>query len=879
VVSGDVGCGKTSLLQSETLRLLKSEKFAPILLTRSHITDAKKIKDVCDVIEAAVTQNQKLQNPVLVVDQTEEIFARFPGREARETLGQLFGQLIRHRACKILCAIRKDYFLDLYDLGATMGIEVRPTLMLNNFSPDEAKDVIVECAAEEGLSFTDELIGKIVDDLTKESQIRPPELQIVCTALTANFSLRHYNELGGAKGILQSYLTLTLETCIDPRLARLILRQMCDFERQAKAEPKTADELTKAIGPRPDDFGPTSRLVQLVVDHLVRSRLALIVGGRASLIHDYWVSVIRDFTAHDRSEQEKADELLRRHLCELEAGFSSTLNSKQLRIIRRFASRDLLGTQGATRLLRRSTHRVWVSRGVAVGGLVTLFAVGWWSSAVVWDKAILVDPSTARPVSRYFLSNTGRLVVTPGRHFAGKERSKISVWNFRNAKRLLEFDVDSWFPSPKGDAVLYSDGGREYVADLNQLTRTTFPQPFDGSAYIKWSESARCALYSSHTGAEKMVNGVPGLTRLLLWSVPEGKLLGSADVQARSINEVFVSDRCDRAVFKSVEISSLRESESGTSMEWKGRPWIWDINAGPPRPLIAHAANLSVSVDEEANAVVTVETEHSSAVKLWDLRTGLREPKQPFELQLAPHIWDFVRFGPGGRYIVTVSSGWTDDETTGDEIRVVGATNLQETPFTKGHHLIECQVAQSANSTGSFLWSVPGQGGYIWDASGTDPSPLKNFKAENIVGCTVSSDRSHLIVLRKGGSVELWSIAGEKVQSLVQRGAMTVGWTLEGTTIQIEQDNGELLLLGSNGSLLARLPGPGDRRKFESNYGVVQISSREDSPTISYQPLCRQAMLWAIDGRFIKYSKALRVFDLPYSIPFFWSRPVPECEN
>ena len=309
VVSGDVGCGKTSLLQSETLRLLKSENFAPILLTRSDIADAKKITDVCDALKAAVRQNQKLQNPVLVVDQTEEIFVRFPGREARETLGHLFGQLIRaDRACKIICAIRKDYFLDLYDLGATMGIEVRPTLMLHNFSPDEAKDVISECAAEEGLTFTDELVAKIVSDLTKEGQIRPPELQIVCTALTANFTLRHYNELGGAKGILESYLTLTLETCVDQSLARLILRQMCDFERQAKAEPKTTDELAAAVGPRQDDSGATLRLVQLVVDHLVRSRLAVIVNGKVSLIHDYWVSVIHDITAHDRSEQEKADD-------------------------------------------------------------------------------------------------------------------------------------------------------------------------------------------------------------------------------------------------------------------------------------------------------------------------------------------------------------------------------------------------------------------------------------------------------------------------------------------------------------------------------------------------------------------------------------------
>ena len=414
VVSGDVGCGKTSLLQSETVRLLKIENFTPILLTRSDISDSGKITDVCDAIKAAVTHNQKAQNPVLIVDQTEEIFVRFPGREARETLGQLFGQLIRgDRACRIICAIRKDYFLDLYDLGGTMGVEVRPTLMLHNFSADEARDVIAECAAEEGLSFTDELVGKIVSDLLKEGQIRPPELQIVCTALTANFTLRNYNKLGGAKGILESYLTLTLETCIDQQLARLILRQMCDFERHAKAEPKTAAEFAQAIGPQKDDSGATARIVQLVLDHLVHSRLAVTVNGKVSLIHDYWVSVIQDITAHDKSEREKADELLRGHLYEMEAGFSSTLSSKQLRLVRRFSNRDLLNTREATRLLRKSAFRLWVFRSI-IGrhcpDRAFFVALGRKLSLAGYDVGGAPRPTF---VVRYFLKDVGRVVTFP----------------------------------------------------------------------------------------------------------------------------------------------------------------------------------------------------------------------------------------------------------------------------------------------------------------------------------------------------------------------------------------------------------------------------------------------------------------------------------
>ncbi len=95
VVSGDVGCGKTSLLQSETVRLLKTENFTPILLTRSEVADAKEIADVCDAIRAVATQGRESKNRVLIIDQIEEIFIRFPGRESREKLGVLFGQLIR----------------------------------------------------------------------------------------------------------------------------------------------------------------------------------------------------------------------------------------------------------------------------------------------------------------------------------------------------------------------------------------------------------------------------------------------------------------------------------------------------------------------------------------------------------------------------------------------------------------------------------------------------------------------------------------------------------------------------------------------------------------------------------------------------------------
>ena len=864
VVSGDVGCGKTSLLQSETVRLLKIEDFIPILLTRSDISDSGKITDVCDAINAAITQNQKAQNPVLIVDQTEEIFVRFPGREARETLGQLFGQLIRgDRACKIICAIRKDYFLDLYDLGDTMGVEVRPTLMLRNFSADEARDVIAECAAEEGLSFTDELVARIVSDLLKEGQIRPPELQIVCTALTANFTLRNYNKLGGAKGILESYLTLTLETCVDQQLARLILRQMCDFERLAKAEPKTAVEFAQAIGPQEDDSGATARIVQLVLDHLVHSRLAITVNGKVSLIHDYWVSVIQGITAHDKSKREKADELLRGHLHEMEAGFSSTLSSKQLRLVRSFSSRDLLSTREATRLLRKSAFRLWVFRSISVGIVIILLLafVDVFFGSSRWQVTMLAEPPTQHFVERYFLKDVGRLVTNP-EDFGLQRRSAVSVWSSRKDKPLSTFTADAWAPSPNGDFVLYSDGGHGFLADTKQLTTRTFPHSFQDGSEIVLSRSARCAMYSSSLGR---VNGnILETTRVQLWSVPEGRIMGSADLTpVTGIDSSFVSDECDRAVFSS-KVKSLMSVL-----------WIWNTTDSQPKPLYTRSL-AEVFADSGLKSVVTLENdrEGTSDIKLWDPQAGQSKLERP--VGLGGYDWVQAKFGSDGKYLVLFTGKYSDMMAgAGRKVLVLRTSDLQEPEFTKAQRLIECTVAQSERgAVGYFLWSTPGPNGHIWDANDSAPVQIKGLDSQDIISCNVSPDRSKFVVVRKG-EAEVWGFNGKSSavspHVALEYGAVkNAGWTLQGTLLTI-RDSGAIFLYDKGGSLLAVLQQPPASRPLTSS------NDSNDYPYVSFEPPCNRALVWTREGRAIKYTKPVGFLqNLDASPrPFYWKA----CEN
>jgi hypothetical protein len=52
-----------------------------------------------------------------------------------------------------------------------------------------------------------------------------------------------------------------------------------------------------------------------------------------------------------------------------------------------------------------------------------------------------------------------------------------------------------------------------------------------------------------------------------------------------------------------------------------------------------------------------------------------------------------------------------------------------------------------------------------------------------------------------------------------------------------------------------------------------------DPGGVSFDPTCGSALIWTYDGRVLRYTKKLKIFDLPCPIPFFWHRPGSGCEN
>jgi hypothetical protein len=91
----------------------------------------------------------------------------------------------------------------------------RTRLRLLSLTRHQARQAITAPVAQLGVSYEPELIDCLLDDLAghNTNSVMPPQLQLVCSGLYdqlgANdklITLSLYEQLGGARGVLQQYL-------------------------------------------------------------------------------------------------------------------------------------------------------------------------------------------------------------------------------------------------------------------------------------------------------------------------------------------------------------------------------------------------------------------------------------------------------------------------------------------------------------------------------------------------------------------------------------------------------------------------------------------------------------------------------------------------
>jgi len=303
--------------------------------------------------------------------------------------------------------IFKDLSPDLRD-----PITANNTFKITNFTRAEAEEVIKECATVDNISMPPEMPKAIVNDLAEQDEVRPVELQIVCTALRGNFGIQHYRTAGGASAILSRHVKLAIETAPNPPLARLVLRSLCDFTGNAKAPPAPIPEITHRLGPQKELPAAPEMAIQGVLEQLEMERLAVHqrTGGgidQWTLIHDYLVGPVKLATQDASTKVEDATRVFNGYLVEAksESNRAVTIPLGKLREIRKFLPPEVLNGRDARQLLRRSYI-------VAYG----------WPSFLVFLTAVLVGV-----VAAFLGTDSGWYPAVTFRHFEGPEDSDVII--------------------------------------------------------------------------------------------------------------------------------------------------------------------------------------------------------------------------------------------------------------------------------------------------------------------------------------------------------------------------------------------------------------------------------------------------------------------
>jgi hypothetical protein len=360
VVFGRTGCGKTSLLRAGLMPRLIARGFTAIYLPRP-IDLMRTLHDAL----ATNSQDAALAGTIVVVDQFEELFLQQPAKDAHADLAMLIAQCMRAgpASIRVLVGIREDLCSRLLYLTPHVPEPLRSanSYLLEEFRPETAAAILRASRDTDGTEFDDSLIRAVVDELGPEGLVRPVELQIVATTLKRRRVRREsvYATLGGAEGLLRTYIEGEIAATPHRLAAARMLRRLCNPDRPGKAPVDvTTDELVEHLRHDGIDTADTT-MVEETLTQLRQARLVVETQqGRYNLIHDYLARLVILATEGTESETVKATRLLGRYVADYQSDSAVRIPRAHLLRLRRHARAAIASNPLAQRLVRASVRSV-----------------------------------------------------------------------------------------------------------------------------------------------------------------------------------------------------------------------------------------------------------------------------------------------------------------------------------------------------------------------------------------------------------------------------------------------------------------------------------------------------------------------------------------
>ena len=334
VLQSDSGSGKTSLLQAGLAARLLAARHLPLYIRPHNEPPHMAIKrsflpDYTTLDELERFRDDKMsllgflrrvtsylgpRKLFIFLDQFEEFFNDL--NSEKEAFSQELQQCIDDPQLDVgwVLSLREEYFAKLRLFEAVRPFE--NWYFLETFLVQEAREVITQPAQKMGVTYENNLVGRIIKDVSNDDDaLMPVHVQLVCTTL---FDERHelsdpaviseglYNrergegesKASGAKGILRSHLSRTMKQQMigqERQLAFQVLRTLITSQkyRAQRSRKEILNEL-QAIGDvsTVDESSFDDVLKNLENNHLIRTDEDDKGELNYELAHDYLLDEI-----------------------------------------------------------------------------------------------------------------------------------------------------------------------------------------------------------------------------------------------------------------------------------------------------------------------------------------------------------------------------------------------------------------------------------------------------------------------------------------------------------------------------------------------------------------------------------------------------------
>jgi WD40 repeat protein len=826
VIYGQSGVGKSSILQAGLIPGLKQKSIGTrdILVVFQRIytdwikgnsralTEAiQEKKDIkfnsnLDSTDAIITQlkingNKDLLS-VLIFDQFEEFFFICKQPKQRQVFYNFLQQCLEIEYVKIIFALREDYIHYLLELNRLVNLDVinknildkNILYYLGNFSRENAKSVIENLTDKAHLNLEEQLIEKLVEDLTSElNEVRPIELQVVGAQIQTEVitTLAKYQELGPKEALVQRYLEEVIKDCghENKRIAQLVLYLLTD-ENNTRP-PKTRPELEGALKGLTSELAEEIEKLDLVLNIFVSSGLVVLIqelpAHRYQLIHDYLVVFIR---------QEQSSELIEK------LKLSEELRKRSEAKLNQFLKWALVGS---------------------IMSVVLLFNLGL--------QAKREEIKSVTLLSRLLLATNHELDALIESLKASRQLNGI-------LGRLAFYNSESNDnTNQKLESVLQEAIYK--VVEQNRLEKHEKEVKYvsfspDGQIIATASGDETVKLWSLDGQEIKTLKGHKGLVNSVNFS-PDGQTIATASwdktvkLWNRDGTEIKILNGHNGGV-NSVNFSSDGQMIATASEDKTVK--LWNRDGTEIKILNGHNGGVnSVNFSPDGQTIATASED--GTVKLWN-RDGTEIKTLKVHNDGDPGesgVWS-VSFSPDSNTIATASKDkkvqlWSLD---GKESKVIGYHN---DPVTSVSFSPDGRMIATASSDRTVK---------LWNRDGKELQTLKGH-TDWVWSINFSPDSQIIASASKDNTVKLWKVAKRNLQIIpAHNGAIySVSFSPDGQTIATASGDKSVQLWNRNGQKIQTF------NRYDS--GVTDISFSPDGQTIATATENKIVKLWTKNGK------------------------------